>query len=222
MKKIKEILHSYSDHYTNTDLLLTEYVNDNDTFSIPKDQQYFGLIVDEVYFLTPDIGTYTKNYEPKDYSGYVLIDDNVISSIDEPIGLIFKVVKESNGKIDYIEEIFSGVRMKVYKETKKEIQKDEFLDFKEFQLRFDEVRNNPLAIIPKSGPFKLDDQFKMLVARSLMGREEEIKTILQDGEAYAKKEFENDLKKCVSDAYEKAYVDNMLLDYEKKLTLTNK
>lgn len=222
MKKIKEILHSYSDHYTNTDLLLTEYVNDNETFSIPKDQQYFGLIVDEVYFLTPDIGTYTKNYEPKDYSGYVLIDDNVISSIDEPLGLIFKVVKESNGKIDYIEEIFSGVKMKVYQGKPEEIQKDEFLDFKEFQLRFDEVRNNPLAIIPKSGPFKLDDQFKMLVARSLMGREEEIKTILKDGEAYAKKEFENDLKKCVSDAYEKAYVDNMLLEYEKKYSLTNK
>ena len=224
MKNIKETSYTYMNKDANSlykEYILTYYENKKGKYYIPEDQKYFGLIIESIYYYVPSIGTKNENGVIKDYYSYVCIDDNLLSSIDKPLPLIFRVVKESNGKIECAEEVLSGIKIRFASEEN-ELDEIEFNNLGEFQLKFDEVKNNPLIIIPETMPIKVDDEYKKLVAGSLIGREEEIKTILQDGEAYAKNRFEIGLDNCINEAYEKAYVDNMLLNYEKKLTLTNK
>lgn len=208
---MKKNIVSYN--YKNYNLIC--YLNNKGKFNIPDDQQYFGLILSNMSQLVPFIGTNNEEIS----SEYICIDDIYIS--DEPLPLIFKTIKESNGKIEFAEEIFSGIIVRICSEEN-EIEKYNNLDMNTFQLLFDDIRSNPLVVFAQTMPIKVDDEFKKLVARSLMGREEEIKTALQDAEAYAKKTFEKNLNICVNDAYETAYVDNMILDYEKKHILTNK
>ena len=224
MNNIKETSYTYMNKDANSlykEYILTYYENKKGKYYIPEDQKYFGLIIESIYYYVPSIGTKNENGVIKDYYSYVCIDDNLLSSIDKPLPLIFRVVKESNGKIECAEEVLSGIKIRFASEEN-ELDEIEFNNLGEFQLKFDEVKNNPLIIIPETMPIKVDDEYKKLVAGSLIGREEEIKTILQDGEAYAKNRFEIGLDNCINEAYEKAYVDNMLLNYEKKLTLTNK
>ena len=197
-------------NYKNYNLIC--YLNNKDKFNIPDDQQYFGLILSDMSCLVPFIGTNND-------SEYICIDDIYIS--EEPLPLIFKTIKESNGKIEYAEEIFSGIKVKICSEAD-ELEKYNNLDFNEFQLLFDDVRSNPLVVFAQTMPIKVDDEYKKIVARSLMGREDEIKKALQDAEEYAKKIFEKDLNICVNNAFDLAYVDNMILDYEKKNILSNK
>lgn len=224
MKNIKETSYTYMNKDANNlykEYILTYYENKKGKYYIPEDQKYFGLIIESIYYYVPSIGTENENGVIKDYYSYICIDDNLLSSIDKPLPLIFRVVKESNGKIECAEEVLSGIKIRFASEEN-ELDEIEFNNLGEFQLKFDEVKNNPLILIPETMPIKVDDEYKKLVARSLIGREEKIKTVLQDAEEYAKKTFEKDLNIYINDAYDLAYVDNMLLDFEKKLTLTNK
>lgn len=164
----------------------------------PKDQRYIGVLIDDVDAISPYIDTHSCGYTNVKKKFY-----------DRIIPLILK--KTKNG---YCEDIISGKKFRI--KLKGEYDSDSDMTFTDFNLKIDDYKNNPLVLYVKDF-YVVDELFKKVFYDYHMGYEGEHMKIMEEIEKFGEKCFSEGLRDSISTLQERAYVENLMFDSEKKL-----